>query len=218
MPIDWGATGDFWSGIGTILGAGALIYAAKIGKGAISDFRLQKVAGREIDVAEQVLTAAYRARDAIEGMRGRFMPAGELEAAEKQLKELGLTVDGMPDADKSAHIQRGVFYRRAEFFKDDFNAVFDAIAPARVFFGAECVDSLRAFPKARNYMLSSADMLPMMSHSNSPEDQELQVKIRRDLYGKWRDEDEDGIGQSVINAMTALENQLLPIVRSTKND
>jgi hypothetical protein len=102
MIIDWSATGAMLTGWGTLAGALSIVAAAYLGKSALSDYRQQRLTDREIEVADQALTAAYRAEEAIDGIRSRWMPAAEMNATEEKLKELGLNLDGMPDAEKSA--------------------------------------------------------------------------------------------------------------------
>jgi hypothetical protein len=217
MVTDWAATGDMLTGLGTLAGAGSIIIAAFLGRSALSDYRNQKVTDREIEVADQALTAAYRAEDAIEGIRARWMPAAELNASEAQLKELGMTLDGMPDAERSAHVSRGAIYKRAEYFKDDFEAVFEAIPRVRAFFGNDAAEALKSFARARNRILSSADMLPIISRDGDA-DRATSQSIRRDIYGKWQEGDDDPVGQMVSEAIELLEGKLTPVLRPAKKD
>tara|TARA_R110000751_G_scaffold2018_17_gene10045 strand:+ start:128973 stop:129599 length:627 start_codon:yes stop_codon:yes gene_type:complete len=205
------------SGWGTLAGAGAIVIAALFGRSALSDYRNQRVTDKEIEVADQALTAAYRAEEAVEGMRARWMPASELNATEEQLKELGMKLDGMPDAERSAYISRGVIYRRAEYFKDDFEAIFEAIPRVRAFFGKDVADALKAFPRARNRILSSSDMLPVITRDQDA-DNETSKSIRRDVYGKWQEDDVDPIGEMVSAALNTLEQHLLPKIRPEIKD
>lgn len=140
------------------------------------------------------------------------MPAAELHATEEQLKELGMKLDGMPDELKSAQITKGVVYRRAEYFKDDFDAVFAVIPSVRAYFGKELVEAMEAFPKARNRILSSADMLYMVERRGRDEDDKFSINIRKDVFGSWGEEDEDSISTSLKDAILKLEKVLLPII------
>ena len=167
-------------------------------------------------MAEQTLKAAYRAKDAIEGMRIRVIWGGELESAEKALEEAGLNLEVYESNEKSLHVRRGVIYRRAELFKDDFNAIFDAIPSAKIFFGADAELNLREYLKARQRILSSADILPMMTEPLRDEDRKVMSEINRDLLGKWSDEQEDKVGAMVAEATEKLEAMLLPKLRLQK--
>lgn len=150
------------------------------------------------------MTAAYKAEEAVQGMRGRWIPAGELQASEQQLEGLGADFKFLTEDEKQAYIQRGVIYRRAEFFKADFDAVFDAIPRARAYFDDKVLEALRSFPKARNRILSAADILPMMSKPVGQEDSETYQSIRSAVFGipiNGKDE----IGDMVTDALATLE-------------
>ena len=212
-PIDWAATGSMLGGVGAVGGAIAIVWAALVGKGALEDWRGEKLAGREVEAAEQALKAAYRAKDAIDGMRMRVIWAGELEGSEKALKDAGVNLDLLEEKEKSSQVRRGVVYRRADLFKDDFNAIFDAIPSAKIFFGDAVEENLRLFLKARQRILGSADMLPMMTEPFSEEDRKVVTDINRDLLGKWSDDQEDKVGEMVDDAVEKLEALLLPKLR-----
>lgn len=200
------------SGIGSIAGPAAILIAALLGKSALSDYREQRITDNQIAVADKALTAAYRASDAVRGMRGRWMPAAELQATEEQLKELGMKLDGMPDELKSATITKGVIYRRAEYFKEDFDAVFAAIPSIRAYFGGDLADAMEVFPRCRNRILNSADMLHMVERRGRDENDKFSVNIRRDVFGSWGEEDEDTVSSELREAVTTLELKLLPII------
>ena len=55
--IDWAATGTMLSGIGTLVGALAVIGAAIIGSHTFENWKRQKLAERNFELAERILTA-----------------------------------------------------------------------------------------------------------------------------------------------------------------
>jgi hypothetical protein len=65
-------------GFGTLIGAGAVIYAAKKGADTYESWKKQKVAERRRDQAERILTAVYKARRALRYVRGVMMWGHEL--------------------------------------------------------------------------------------------------------------------------------------------
>jgi hypothetical protein len=213
VAIDWAATGAMIAGLGSFAGAGAILYAGYLGKSAIEDFRAQKLADKEIEAAEAAMTAAYRAEEAVEAIRGRWIPAGEIHASKEELEALGGQFENLDNETKEAYIQRGVIYRRAEFFKSDFDAVFEAIPMARAYFDDAVVDALRAFPRARNRILSSADMLPMMTKNARREDSETYQSIRSDVYASPH-EGKNEVSSSVTEAISTLENALRKKLRN----
>jgi hypothetical protein len=204
------------SGIGAVISAIAIIIAARLGKGALDDYKRQRLIDREIDAAEQALTAAYRAFEAVSSMRGRFIYAHETEATESALRDAGMPLEAMAKGEKSAYVTRGVIYRRAEFFRQDFDAVFECIPLVKVYFGQEAANWLQEFPRARNRMLSSADMLPTVSAAaESLEDRELAVNVRRDIFGN-RDDQPDEIRDTIKLALGQLEDMLMNKLRTEK--
>jgi hypothetical protein len=204
------------AGWGSLASVCAIVWAAFVGKSAISDYRKQKIVDKEIDAADSALTAAYRAFDAIAQMQGRWMLAHEIHQAEQAFEEAGVKFDAMDEEMKSALVTRGVIYRRAEFFKSDFDAIFEAIPTTKVYFGQDAVDWLNEFPKARNRILSSADMLPMASQPHQ-QGREFAVKVRQNVFGAPADED-DPIRNMVSAAVAQLETILLPKLRPEKAD
>ncbi len=204
------------AGWGTLASVFAIVWAALVGKSAISDYRRQKIIDKEIDAADSALTAAYRAFDAIAQMQGRWIPASEIHQAEQAFTEAGVDLNQMDEQRKRAFVTKGVVYRRAEFFKSDFDAIFEAIPTTKVYFGQQAVDWLKEFPKARNMILSSADMLPMASEPDQ-QDRDFAVKVRRDVFGAPSNE-EDPIRSMISTAMLQLETMLLSKLRPEKAD
>ncbi|MBK5923071.1 hypothetical protein CCR90_04605 [Rhodovulum sulfidophilum] len=66
---DWSALGNVLSGIGTIVGAIAVIWAARLGSGTFESWREQKISERRIDQAEWILIATYNARRSLGDLR-----------------------------------------------------------------------------------------------------------------------------------------------------
>lgn len=89
-PVDWSATGDFWSGVGTLVAAGAVIWTAVEAKGALSDWKAQKISERTIAQAERILEAAYRAKDALEYVRGNLRSDERESAKDAVVRRVGM--------------------------------------------------------------------------------------------------------------------------------
>lgn len=66
---DWSALGSVLSGIGTIVGAFAVIWAARLGSGTFESWREQKISERRIDQAERILIATYDAERSLGDLR-----------------------------------------------------------------------------------------------------------------------------------------------------
>jgi hypothetical protein len=202
------------AGWGSLASVCAIVWAAFVGQSAISDYRSQKIADKEIDAADAALTAAYRAFDAINQMRARMIRAAESNATEEALGTAGFDLSQMDEATKHANVVRGVIYRRAEYFKSDFDAIFEVIPAAKVYFGSEAVGWLKEFPKARNRLLTSADMFGLVSQPSSY-DKDSAVRITRDVFGAPSGEP-DEVTDIVSVALQKLEEHLLPHLRTDK--
>ncbi|NML04284.1 hypothetical protein [Sphingomonas sp. G-3-2-10] len=69
MSVDWSALGAMLSGIGTIIGAGTVVFAALIGRDTFKQWKRQKQEERRMAAAEQVLVVVYQMKRAIEDAR-----------------------------------------------------------------------------------------------------------------------------------------------------
>lgn len=87
--IDWAATGTMLQGVGTVVGALAVIGAAIIGSRTFDNWKRQKLAERHIEQAERILTATYKVRRGLSYVRNPAMWGHETDAAEEQLKANG---------------------------------------------------------------------------------------------------------------------------------
>jgi hypothetical protein len=81
------AHGSVLSGAGTVVGAIAVIVAAKFASNTFEEWRRQKLPERRIEQAERILTATYKARRALEHVRSPIMFSHEQVTAEKHLEQ-----------------------------------------------------------------------------------------------------------------------------------
>lgn len=79
--IDWTAIGTMLTGLGTIGSAIAVTAAAIIAGRSFDDWKKQKLTERKMDHAEQILSIAHRAKDAIEDIRKPMTTQEERKAA-----------------------------------------------------------------------------------------------------------------------------------------
>lgn len=218
MPIDWAATGSMLGGIGAVGGAIAVGVAAWIGREELSKLRAKKTAERQFEAAESILAAAYNAQDAIAGIRANLMEGFELLSAEDALKKANEGFDRLDDAEKKGYISRTAIYRRAELYKASFDAVFEVLPLAKIFFDDQVEKYLKDLLLARRRVLVSADMLPDINKMDGwgKEDRDLAVQVRRDIYDGHGNE-EDKVGKMVVEAVSQLNAKLLPMLRAEKS-
>ena len=201
------------SGTGTWAGALVVLFGAVRG---IQNYLKQKQVDREFGAAEQILTAAYRSRDALEGIRPRIVEGSELAKAEDDLREANEDFDSFSKGEQQQYIQRRVLYRRAEFFKDDFTALFAAMPLAKIFFGEAAEANLKELARARQRLFSAVDILPFVTRGDSPEDIELARDLRRTIYGsKDTNGNPDEVTKMIEASVKSLEDKLIPRLRKS---
>lgn len=91
--IDWSATGDMLSGLGTVGGAIAVLIAAGVGKSTFEAWKRQKIEERRTELAETSLILAYKIQDAMSVIRSPVTMGNESDAAEQTLREQGMLND-----------------------------------------------------------------------------------------------------------------------------
>ncbi|MDX5985708.1 hypothetical protein SIL82_15755 [Sphingomonas echinoides] len=121
--IDWAATGAMLSGIGTLVGALAVIGAAVIGSRTFENWKRQKLAERHIEQAERILTATYKARRGLSRVRSPAMWGNETDTAEEQLKASGEWEKTFPESERKNLASAQAYYNRINATRDDQRAL-----------------------------------------------------------------------------------------------
>jgi hypothetical protein len=133
---EWAAFGGVLSGVGTVIGALAVIVAAVLGSQTFKSWRKQALSQRRIEQAERILTATYKARRALGYVRSPIMWAHELKAAEAHLEEQDswATVDRER---KQKMISAQGYYNRLNAVMDERRALEECLPMARALFGEQ---------------------------------------------------------------------------------
>ncbi len=121
--IDWAATGAMLSGIGTVVGALAVIGAAVIGSRTFDNWKKQKLAERHIEQAERILTATYKARRGLSRVRSPAMWGHETDAAEEQLKASGDWEKTTSEGERKSLATLQAYYNRLNTFLTAIGAI-----------------------------------------------------------------------------------------------
>jgi len=208
--IDWDATGSMLQGWGALGACATVVIAAMLGRAGVKDWRRQKQEERRMDVGEKLLVAAYKARDAIDGIRANFAPAAELSQAEEALKTSGFDSSLMDRDERGRVIHAQAIMTRINARKDVFTDLYAVMPSTKAFFGREIEAQLEAFLAARNSIHVSAEMYAE-GHGG---DEELGKSIRADLWtGHGKYAAIDPIANKVNAAIKAVEDVVLPILR-----
>lgn len=207
MPIDWDATGSMLQGWATLVGAGAVIYAAKVGSNTFGAWKRQKQEERRMDAAERILTLAYRLRHNLEAIRNSGIFSGEVERAETALKAADDRLWTNLDVDRQRKATTAqVIRQRLSHFQNEIQEVWSLKPMARAFFGPEVEERLHDLWDCHVRVSSAADDYPDAGNDN-----EFTKEVKRDLF---RSGQPNPINDTVATAITALELELLPVIRS----
>lgn len=199
-----------WAGFA---GAGAVAYAAYVGGKTYNTWLLQKQTERQLHAAEQVLTAVYKVRSALENVRGNFMPAFELEEAERKLDEAHddeFTSLDLQERDKLITSQ-AMLMRISRY-----NTVWDELpanmALAFAFLDTGVEASLKLLLRQVVIVQSSAETYgKYYERDGNQEDREFILGLRRDLWGAG--DEGDRVGASVSKAVADIEAVVRPLLR-----
>ncbi len=111
---DLAGFGSLLSGIGTLLGAIAVIIAAIVGTGTLRAWKEQQIIQRQMDIAEQIMSIAFRARSAIQSIRSKKEGNQELIKAFEEVDAFGVDIVNNPSAYSSRLQAAFIIIRRVE--------------------------------------------------------------------------------------------------------
>ncbi len=207
MNIDWSATGTMLQGWGTLVGALAVIWAAKKGADTFDSWKRQKVAERKLDQAERILTATYKARRALAGVRGIMMWAHELKAAEDKLKEDLDQWNQQLEHRQKRLVTAQAYYNRLNRTKEEQDELFQCLPMARALFGEGLEKAIESL--SRQFWIVEVDVESFVDDQGH--DVDFTRKIRYGMYdikpqGEWINE----VSQAIIDAVKEIEDTCLP--------
>jgi hypothetical protein len=196
------------SGWGTIGGAAAVAYAARVGANTFDSWKRQKTEEKRMDAAERILTLAYKLRYNFQSVRSRGIPRRELDAAEKILRdERGDWFDGLEKQTQDRYRTAQAYLIALNRHSDEWNQIWELKPLALAYFGQNVEKNLHVFWSQYTGMSVAADIYA----EDAGDDKEFTIANRRDLWGT----EDDNVHMKAINgAIEALENELLPVIRS----
>lgn len=195
--VDWSATGDMLAGVGTLLGAGVLVWATQKGRETVADWRSQKLMDREIAVAEDALTAAYEVRSAIHSTRGRGISGGEVETAKSQLESKGYRAELLKYQTAQALLNR--LHNRSEHLEK----LFTALPRVKAYIGNQAADEIEKLITQWNHTALDIEFMT-----------EFDRDERMAHMEKFHSTDQGSTLAETDAAVKALEDILLPKLRT----
>ncbi|MBI2254390.1 MAG: hypothetical protein HYU58_07225 [Proteobacteria bacterium] len=205
------------SGVGTLAGALVVLYAAHKGSDTYKQWRRQKSEERRIDLAEQVLTLAYKLKRAIEAIRSPLMLGGELARAENDLRERKVIDDSTPEPRvRNLRTAQGMVFRM-EFYRQQWDELVDIMPVAKAVFGDRVEEQLHALWRQQRDIALAVEFfadMPTDGPATATKDHAEELKgYRKTMWSQGKAEN-DAVKVSVDAAVTALEGLLLPTIRS----
>ena len=218
--IDWAATGAMLSGLGSLAAAGAVVFAAKVGRSTFNDWKRQKNEGRRIDLAEELLALAYKLKRALSGIRSPVMLGGETTEMIEKLSENGLIDDQTPDHVRSGLATAQATLSRAGHQRPLFENLLDTMPVAKAIFGEEIEKALETFLVQRAKIVTAAKTYGDFVRRPLPIDEkrmekamERREKIETIFWEGGNAEGVDEVADAIAGAIRTMEVRLLPIIR-----
>jgi hypothetical protein len=206
--IDWEATGSMIQGIGTLLGAGAVLFGAFK---AADLWKEQKRAERRLEMAERILTATHKGRNALEYVRGPMMSAHELEDAEKKIRgREDFDLDMEPEDRKKRLIVGQAYYTRRFSMRSEENALLDCLPMARSMFSEELENAIKTIKFQFGVVQSYVDIYVEVAKLK---DEDLAKKIRTAMYGHAAKGEPNEISDAVAVSVAIIESICEPALR-----
>ena len=197
-------------GIGTIVGAFAVLVAARLGKSTFDSWRLQKVTERHLEQAERILTAAYKARRALQYVRGAMMWGHELSAAEEILKG-ALWWQNQEERRRKRLVTVQAYYERLKRTKAEQDGLNDCLPMARALFGEELEKSIDKL--VHQFWIVQVNV-ESYGDDDSGNDPEFTKQIRRAMYDvSAREGEKNEVSDAINDAMAIIEKTCLPVLR-----
>jgi hypothetical protein len=197
-------------GLGTVVGAVAVLIAARLGATTFESWRKQQVGGRKLAQAERILEATYKARRALKYVRGVMMWAHELTAAEDALKEND-EWQGQLETKRKRMVTAQAYFNRLKRTREEREALDQSLPMARALFGEELEQAIESL--AHQFWIVQVDVDSYVDDDGS--DRDFTRKIRRGMYDVKAPEGEvNEVTEAIENAVTTIEKHCLPVLRS----
>ncbi|MEG3093347.1 hypothetical protein [Sphingomonas sp. PB1R3] len=211
---DWAATGAMLQGIGTLIGAIAVIAAAIIGANTFDKWKQQKIAERKRDQAEKILTATYRVRRQLSAVRSPMMWAHETDKAQKDLEERGEWQKAASDADRKSLAVAQAYYDRLNRTKGDQAALEECQPMARALFGEELE---QAIEKLLHQFWTVKVYVDANHNDKNGADKAFREKIEGVIWEGYPTAGENEVDKTINEKVILIEKVCVPALRMEKD-
>jgi hypothetical protein len=218
--IDWSATGEMLSGLGTIGGSIAILIAAWVGSNTFTNWKRQKLEERKIELAENVLSLSYKIEEAYGQIRFESYDATERDQAFENMRATGAIDDDTSIEERSRLLTPQVTVDRLIARRHLWTELAELTPVAKAIFGAQIADPLTTLRNQRGKIIAAAKGLAALAKDYcKPQTENALERMdeRRDRYERiiWPGEpDNDPLEAAIKDAIAQLDAQLGPVVRS----
>lgn len=207
------ALGVLLQGVGTLIGAFAVIAASLIGANSFAKWRRQKIAERQFEHAERILIASYNAKRQLRYVRQPLLSNHELYAAEQRLASEGLTLPA-DDTARKRHIAVEVYNHRLLAARDDLLDLYACIPIARAIFGNKLEEALETLGTQFNRIRTYLDIQVMVDPSTH--EPEFRREIQAALTCGYKTDGRNEIDDLIAEQLRIAEDICLPVLRQGK--
>ena len=207
--IDWAATGSMLQGIGTILGALAVLAAAAIGGTTFNTWKKQQLLQRQIELAEKILSGVFKAREALAAARSPLMQVAELEEAKTQLAQ-EIDLDSLSEQRKAKVAQAQAYLNRINQGNDALLELEESKALTFAYFGDEVPTQIDRILKVASDFRWNANFLA----EDDGADSAYSRQIRRALTSSRARDDDDEYASEIESAIQNIESVVTPFIRN----
>ncbi len=194
-------------GVATLVGAAAVLVAAKMGADTFGSWRRQKVTERHIEQAERILTASYKARRALKRIRTPLVDGWEINAAEKELKTSHADEwDALPEAEQRRYASAQALLIRFNRSKDEKQALDSCLPMARALFG----ENLEAAIETLAQQFVNVAVYQQASMNDNGGDPAFEEEVRMGIYDIKLANKPNTISDAIETAIAAIETICLP--------
>lgn len=207
---EWAAFGGVLSGVGTVIGALAVIGAAWFASNTFESWRKQTLSQRRIEQAERILTAAYKARRALGYVRSPLMEGHELSTAEAHLEKQDFWATTDPNR-KNRLVSAQGHYNRLSAVMDERRALEECLPMARALFGEQVEKALELLNRQFHMVQIAVD-----SNSWDGNDKEFARSLREDLSSAAGTDKPNKMNVLIEEQVKLIEDKLVPVLRLEK--
>jgi hypothetical protein len=207
VSIDWDATGSMLQGWGALGIVAAIVFAAVKGTQTYEHWRSQKVAERRQGQAERILTAAYRAKDALQHCRSGVIWGYELDSAKAKLTENAGQWEMQDEAKKRRLAKAQALLNRRSRHQEAIDELIACLPFAKAHFGDDLEKAVSALQ--RQFWIFQVDVESYVDDSG--QDAEFTRKVMIGIGDRRADAGEtDEIGDAVEKHCKKIDEICLP--------